>query len=120
MKPEKRRDLPYWVKPVKRIAEKVAPEKPRVDESKSGWWMVLNDSDLEEYGEIFAKQNKTIDRAFVSVRNVLNAEGQIEKTDIKRRFYLMRSGVHCQCVDEDVSFVRASVSDARPWEDDTF
>lgn len=118
MKPEKRRDLPYWAKPVKRITEKVAQEKPRVDESKSGWWMVLNSEDLEDYGEIFAKQNKTIDRAFVSVRNVLNADGKIERCDVKRRFYLMRAGVPCQCVDEDVSFVGTGVSSAGSREDD--
>ena len=118
MKPEKRRDLPYWAKPVKRITEKATPEKQRVDESNSGWWLKLNSEDLEDYGEIFAKQNKTIDRAFVSVRNIINAEGQIEKTDIKRRVYLMRAGVPCQCVDEDVSIVRAGVSAAGAREDD--
>lgn len=110
MKPEKRRDLPYWAKPVKRIAEKVAPEKPRVDESKSGWWLPLNSEDLEDYGAIFAEKGRTIDRAFVSVRNIINAEGEIEKTQIKRRFYVLREGAPCFVVDEDCDVVGPGMS----------
>lgn len=110
MKPEKRRDLPYWAKPVKRITEKASPEKPRVDESKSGWWMALNSEDLEDYGAIFAEKGRTIDRAFVSVRNIINAEGEIEKTQIKRRFYVLREGAPCFVVDEDCDVVGPGMS----------
>ena len=100
--PKKTSERPYWTRPVKRKPEPAERVVKRVDESASGWWMALNDEDMEIYGAIFAEQGKTIDRAFASVRNEIDEEKKIKRTQIKRRFYLIKNGVHVQTVDEDM------------------
>lgn len=84
------------------------PEKPKVDEAASGWWMPLNPEDMEDYSAIFAEQGKTIDKAFVSVKNEI-IDGKIANTKIRRRFYLSRAGAHCYVVDEDTCIIGPGV-----------